>query len=780
MIKFLIVVFILIVGNIKAQQFITTVVKDAFNKQPVKAKIYSKNQLLVETDSAGFFSLQVFKEDTIFIKATSYETYIFKVDFKDLPSQIFLIPNNYYSNDIQITGILIGKNNLHTPKSISNLTVADINRVNSANPQGYFNLLPGVRMDSRSAIASGSKFVIRGVGSQYPNAAVGFKAYLDDIPITDADGINNIDDIDFERLGRVEFVRGPVGSMYGNAGAGGTVLMYNAKALRGNTFGQSYMSGADGLWKTNTYFGQGNNKSNVSINYSHQNYDGFRMHSGSKKDFINVNADIISDEKRSISFYIGYTKSQDRLAGQLDSINNLNRPDSADLAYILTDALNNVETGRMSITHEYKFSNKFFNRTSLFLVSQSFTQQIPLTLNKINKNKFGVRTVFTYTPNFGKKKARIVYGGEIIKNINYQKAYNSNATGVLSTLKTDVELKPITWNGFAELNLQIDKYVSATAGVSANYTIFDVTDYRLSSANPLYVNNTGVKKFNPALLPHVSVSRNFGNHDLYVSYNESNILPTTDQVFIQRLGRLNDTIQPEKVSSFELGLKGSLFKNSLNYQITLYTLEITDRIIFQNVAQVGAVPAFVFYLNNGGARSNGAEVALNYIYKPNSGTIDAIRFFGNYTYNHFKNADYKSDNNGTTATKDYSDLPVSGVAPNVINVGFDFLSTIGIYASGSVLSSDRMPINLAATSYSKGYTLANGRIGWRLNNSLKYKKQRWSIDVYCGMDNIFSVANPQMVFVNTVAAATNQLPKYFSPGNPNATFYSGLNVSFSF
>ncbi|MFX6965381.1 hypothetical protein ABTH47_20390, partial [Acinetobacter baumannii] len=64
--------------------------------------------------------------------------------------------------------------------------------------------------------------------------------------------------------------------------------------------------------------------------------------------------------------------------------------------------------------------------------------------------------------------------------------------------------------------------------------------------------------------------------------------------------------------------------------------------------------------------------------------------------------------------------------------------------------------------------------------SNEYKRKQWHIDVFAGIDNIFNHANQQMLFVNAVSVAANQLPKYFNPGNPNATFYSGLNITYSF
>ncbi|MFX5530490.1 hypothetical protein ABTD83_21900, partial [Acinetobacter baumannii] len=63
----------------------------------------------------------------------------------------------------------------------------------------------------------------------------------------------------------------------------------------------------------------------------------------------------------------------------------------------------------------------------------------------------------------------------------------------------------------------MDKYVSVTGGASLNYNYFDVADNRVSSSNPLYVNNSGIKHFTPLIDTHVALNRSFGNHNLYLN-----------------------------------------------------------------------------------------------------------------------------------------------------------------------------------------------------------------------------------------------------------------------
>jgi iron complex outermembrane receptor protein len=87
--------------------------------------------------------------------------------------------------------------------------------------------VPGVTTNRRT-VAAGQQFNIRGYGNGVRGTngvnsnfdGQGYKVYLNGIPITDAEGITLMDDIDFGSVGNVEVVKGPSGTLYGLAIAG--------------------------------------------------------------------------------------------------------------------------------------------------------------------------------------------------------------------------------------------------------------------------------------------------------------------------------------------------------------------------------------------------------------------------------------------------------------------------------------------------------------------------------------------------------------------------------
>ena len=104
-------------------------------------------------------------------------------------------------------------------QSTEALTEAELNRNNSAFIEHSLNTIAGVQLDKRTLLG-GQRIVIRGYGNDQKFNNWGIKAYYNDIPITSADGITLLDDIDFSLVNNVEVIKGPATTLYGG-GVGG-------------------------------------------------------------------------------------------------------------------------------------------------------------------------------------------------------------------------------------------------------------------------------------------------------------------------------------------------------------------------------------------------------------------------------------------------------------------------------------------------------------------------------------------------------------------------------
>ncbi len=770
--------FTLLVTASNAQQKIKGIVRDNETNQPIPLTVITYQGKKFVCNSKGQFEITTVNGSfSITVTSSGYLSKDVVLKNKSDVSLIFLEPSNLLLNEIQVVGLSTQRKTINTPGSIGTITPRDFDRNNGIHLHNTLNLLPGVRMEMRTA-SGGTRIVMRGYGNQTNNNGVGYKAYLNDIPLTDADGSTTLDDVDFDNIGRVEVFKGPSSSVYGT-GIAGVVTMYNQKAPEGRSVIQSVTGGSNNLLRTNTAIAIGTDKLNMYTNYGHQELQSFRQHSSSVKNFINMNADIYNDENRTFSIFASYTKSHDLLAGQVDSFNFIHHPDSADLDYIKNNAFIDIESARIGVAQEYKLSETFSNKTSVFIATQTIDNPTNNTLLKLNKYKFGARTSFVWTSRFGNKPVRISFGAEAFKNINYQKTYNQT-NQVLGALTSDLEVKPLMWNQFARIELQIDDKTTVTAGASINYIEYAIKDMRAGTAN--YVNRSGFKPFKPTVMPRVVLAHKFTENNLtYISYADGYSPPNTNQVIITQLGKVNYDLRPEKGGNFEIGTKGNLFNKTFTYELSFFTVEIGDKLVSQNFApnMAAGTPFYSITTNAGTIRNNGFEVFFNYAWQPKNDKsfVKLVRPFLTYSYYDCRNGSYKSDNNNNAFTRDYSGLKVSGVAPNLLNIGFDIETSAGLYLNATSMFTDRMPIVLDNSRYSPAYNLLNAKFGYR-NSLAAGRDKKIVLDIFAGLDNILGHRYSQFTFINLTAPA-GQLPKFFNPRTPYATYYIGANARFT-
>jgi iron complex outermembrane receptor protein len=459
----------------------------------------------------------------------------------------------------------------------------------------------------------------------------------------------------------------------------------------------------------------------------------------------------------------------------VDSLGLLNNPDTADLNYIRNNSHSELESIRLGLSHEYALSPVLSNKTTFFIGIQEIGQAISTILTKTNKNTFGIRSAFIYTPRIGNVDMRVTLGIEGTKNIIYQKSYNL-VNSALGSLRTDQELKPMQWNIFSMLELTLAKNTLMVFSASSNFITYDNEDLRASGGG--YVNQSGFRVFKPLVTPRWVVNHLVSKFvSVYSNYSMGYAQPGTNQFIIPQTGKVNNDVGPEISNTFEVGTKASLFKQSLNLDFAFFNMDVTNKLVIQTFPAAAGQPAYTAFVNAGAVNFTGLELIMNYALLPKKGFVQLVRPFLSYTYNGSRNSDLKSDNNNNAFTRDYSNLRVSGIPRNVFNAGLDLEMGNGFYANLTDMFQDRMPINLDNTVFADSYNLINVKAGYRRSFG-KDHIPKFSMDVFWGSNNVFNTRYAQFVLINLVPVG-GQAPKYFTPG-PQSTLYGGLTVRYLF
>lgn len=743
------------------------------------------------TDNTGAFSLQCENGSEMIVSFVGYETTRQTISDCNAEILIALVPSSQLLSEVEITASSeFNRSMLSQPATINKLGFTEIKRSTGLFLDDAINgNVPGVTMQRRS-VSAGQQFNIRGYGGGGPGPRginsnfdqQGIKAYLNGIPITDAEGITLMDDIDFGSIGNVEILKGPSGSLYGLAIAG-VVNLQTLQATPGKvTVGQEVMVGSYGLSRFNTSIQAGGQKGSLLINYGRQNYNGFMVHTASDKIFVNVMGDYKLNDKQSVTAYFGYSDSYDSRNGELtiDQYNNLDY--SGNPAYIKNDAHSNVISFRAGLGHTYQFSESVSNTTSVFGTGISsnassaggWTDKAPVN--------FGLRSVFDTKFSLNQNlKLSGVTGVEMQKQLAQVIAYamvtnnaDPNGYNIIGAMRSNQTQITGTYSLFTQWTLSMPHDISLTAGLGLSSMNIEIQDKLYVAANN--VANPTVPRlyetsYNNLASPRVALNKIVNRHlSVYASYSVGYKAPVASNIYTPLAGKANTDLVPEKGTQFEIGTKGAILNEKLIYELAYFNAVFSNKMTLVGVPNAaGTATLYSYVVNSGSFLNQGVEAIVKYnAISSNTGFVKLLRPFVNFTYSDFVYDDYTFQNNISVPPADYSGKAVAGVPPVVFNAGVDFVSNTGLYANAMYMYRDEMPFTPDGVNIAHSYSLLNAKVGFR-----KKFGEHFDADAYFGANNMASTQYYQMVFVN-------QLPDAFIPGPNNINYFGGINLKYIF
>jgi iron complex outermembrane receptor protein len=775
---------------------LTGKVVDQTNNPIALASVSVNGTFKTSTNDTGEFTIACSDSFTITITALGFTTYSNTVACNSEPLVIQLNLKNVSLDEIEVTASSNpNKSQLDQPSSIVKLSNTELNRTTGLFFDDAINTnVPGVMMERRSN-SGGQQLNIRGYGNGVGPRGItgnfdiqGTKIYLNGIPVTDAEGITVLDDIDFNSVSNVEVSKGPSGTLYGLA-PGGVVNLQTQQAASGQMYvAQNFTAGSYGLIRSTSTIAIGGSKSSILVNYGHQQFGGFTPHTKSHKDFVNVSTNFNNGSKQIFTTYFGFSDSYDERNGEL-SIGQYDTLDySGNQGYIKNDAHSYVRTFRAGIGHTYLFTKNIANTTSVFGTAQSIDQSSGGGWTDKYPLNYGLRSVFTTKFDLGKK---IILSG--ITGIEMQKmnaitlgygmsADSTNLGGynTITSLRSNQATINSTYHYFTQWTATFPFGISATAGVGVSNQNLRLEDrlWGLSNNHPDNLKQKVYEaKYNNLISPTFSVNKKIGQFaSVYASYSVAYKAPVAANILISTTGQLNTELKPEKGTQIELGTKGSFFDNRLFYTIAVFNAQFTDKfttVAVQNPANT--VTLYSYLVNAGTLNNKGLEVLVKYnVMKNDKGFIKSLRPFANVAYSDFKYGDFnyqrigKNVNNKDSLIIDnYTGKQVAGVAPLVFNAGVDIDTKIGLYGNVNFNYRSAMYFTSDGLNETDPYHLLNAKIGFKKSIA------KFEFDIHAGANNITSTQYYQMVFVN-------QLPDAYIPAPNKINFYGGINLKYNF
>lgn len=740
----------------------------------------------VQADKQGLFTINAGLPAILMVYSPGYDTAKQAVDQPGTFQHISLKPAAHVLNEIDITATS-GKDRspLYQPAAISKLSSRELKRGDGLFLRDAINQnVPGVYMESRS-VAGGQQINIRGYGNGHGFKGVtnnfdgqGLKVYYNGIPLTDAEGLTILDDIDFYSLGNVEVIKGPSGTLYGSAIAG--VVNLSTITPEAGTFsiGQEAFFGSYGLSRLTSHLALGGKNASLLVNYGHQHSDGFMArHTMSNKDFVNVAANITAGDKESFQAYFGYTNSYDERAGELTIAQYENKDYSGNPDYIKNDAHSAISGFHAGLSHTYAFNRHIANTSTVFASANSnhsssaagWTDKTPLNYGfrstlDIHYDLPGNWRISGITGMETQAENAMVAGYKMVADSSHPEGYN-----IIGPMKSNQSVFANTSSYFTEWTLSMPHDLSITAGVGLT-TLYLRLNNRLyspgSNAPASYAQN-----YNNMVAPHLAVNKVFNNrYSLYFSYAQAYRPPVSGDILITATGELNTDLKPEEGSQWEIGTKGNILDNSLHYELAAFYARFSNKMTSVAVPLNAGTTAYTYTANGGDQLDKGLELYLSWeAYQSSTGFFRTVHPFANLSYSDYKYSGLQFgtlDKNKEPEVADYDGKAVAGVAPLTANIGMDLEMKWGLYANAAFNHRDGMPITSDNEYNTSAYNLLNAKLGIR-----RTVCKHFNVNAFAGANNITGTQYYYMVFLN-------QLPDAYLPAPDKINYYGRVELTY--
>lgn len=641
---------------------------------------------------------------------------------------------------------------IEVPAAISLVTNRDLNRYDNTTIVEALNTKPGVRMDERSP--GSYRLNIRGSSLRSPFGVRNVKIYYNGIPFTDPGGSTYLNQLGFYNVQSVEVIKGPAGSIYG-AGTGGVLLLNSDPKQFRPGVSLDYNMGSYGLQNAHANVRLGDSSLQNNINYQHQTSDGYRDNTAMRRDVVSWNVLLKKNERSILSTHFLFGDLYYQTPGALTKVEYDLNPRSARPKAGTSPSAQEAKAAFYSktflagISLDQNINDEWKNTTSVYGAYSQNRNPNFRNYSRTSEPHLGGRTKFQWNKSLGNTQFTLNTGAEFQQSFNTQRVYKNNV-GEPGELQTDDEIYNTQGFVFLQGNLEIPRGWIFTLGASLNesktkfdrFSILHPQNEERNFKNEIAPRLAILKKVRKNLSVYGNIARGFS------APSTAELLPSTDV--------WNSQLQAESGNNYELGSRGSLFRNKFYFDINAYYYRLKNAIIQKRDASGGD-----YFDNAGSANQSGLEAYVSYELMNNSASFfNYGNVYLSTTTNNFRYDEY------SVAGKDYSGNKMPGVAAQTIAAGLDIKTSVGFYGNATFFNSSKIILNDANTDVADPYNLIGLKIGFT-----KHLSDKQSFDLFAGVQNLlderYSLGNDINAFGG----------RYFNAA-PGRNFYVGLGLRF--
>ena len=612
--------------------------------------------------------------------------------------------------------------------------------------------IPGLLVQNRRSysVSGGIGLAIRRPQSRF--GIRGLALLQDGIPITTADGTTEPGNVDIGSMGRIEVIRGPSSVLYGNAAGGVINITTEFNPERRVTFEPAIQFGSYGYNRQQLKVTGREGGTDYLVNVSRFETDGFRQQSQAEIRQANI---VVHNQLSPATEIRGVFNFYDSpFAGAPSFLTEEQARETPRMGRDRAVAQNWHEVttqGQGGVTLEHRFSGGSILRATGWGVGRDLEAHGVGRIIDLGRKGGGFRTEALGETRVGELPLTWTAGFDLSSQNDDRNEFRLVPNAVpggdssQGALLVDQQEDVLSLGPFVHAALEVHPRWQVSGGIRFDYYDFTADDRKLDDGD-----QSGSRTMSAAS-PSVGVTFLAANGlNLYSSLSTAYETPTAQELSNQPSGEggFNQDLEPEDLTSWEIGVRGLLEPARLRYEFAFYTANVTNGLIpFERPDGV------VFFTNAGETSRNGIEMLVEWVPDPSF----AARFA--YTYQDFTFDKFILDGD------DFGGNIEPGAPPHRVFAGVTNRTSYGLTSIAQLRWVDEYTVRNDNTAFNWAYTVFDLRFAL---------DRRWGnsdFRPFIGIDNLFDERYNAWTITNGFGG------RYFDP-SPGREVYGGVTIGF--
>ena len=483
-------------------------------------------------------------------------------------------------------------------------------------------LTPGVLARDRQNQAQDLQLSVRGFGARSTFGVRGVRLYVDGIPATMPDGQGQLSHVDLGSAERVEALRGPFSSLYGNS-SGGVMQIFTQQGEGPPTVTPSAAFGSDGFYRSGLKVTGRRGAMGYTLNASRFSTDGYRVHSAAVRDLANARFDWKLQNDRELMLVVNHVnaRADDPLGLSRAQFEASAR--AADVAASLFNTRKSVRQSQLGLVYVHPLGGGQQLRAMVYQGMRSTVQyqSIPVAVQinplhpggviDLARDYGGLDLRWTAQTTLAERPLEVV-AGLAYDTLREQRRglqnFSGTTLGVAGALRRNETNRVNSLDPYAQASWTLAPRWTLNAGVRRSTVRFDSADQYIVGANR---DDSGSARYAATLPAAGLVFAVSPDLRVYTAAGKGFETPTFNEVAYRANGAtgLNFALRPSKSNNIEVGIKArSAAGAATRFEWTGAAFQTTTQDEIVSQTNVGGRSTFQ---NAGATRRRGLELAAS-------------------------------------------------------------------------------------------------------------------------------------------------------------------------